>query len=169
MLGGQFAFGRAGATSYFADIGASYEIGGGWNAAASYRRGWTNLPGGTGLVQGGRLVTDAFSADLFRRNAFAPGDRLAFRVMQPLRVASGGYDLNVPVSYNYGDGSVGFERRLFNLAPSGREIDFEAAYGLPILGGAGDIGANAFLRRQPGHIQAMRDDVGAALRFTLGF
>jgi hypothetical protein len=169
VLGGQFAFGRGGSTTYFADASATYDFGGGWNGQASYRRGWTALPGGDGLVRGGSLVTDAFSVDLSRRDAFARGDRLAFRIMQPLRVLSGGYQLNLPVSYNYADGSVGYEQRLFNLAPNGREIDFEAAYALPVLGGAGDLSANAFLRRQPGHFQAMNDDIGAALRFTLGF
>lgn len=34
---------------------------------------------------------------------------------------------------------------------------------------AGWVGANAFLRRQPGHIEAMRDDVGVAARFNLRF
>jgi hypothetical protein len=169
VLGGRFAFGSGGATSYFADLTGSYDFGAGWSGHVSYRRGVTTLGGGSGLVRGGSLATDAFSVDLARRSAFARGDRLALRVMQPLRVVSGGYDLNVPVSYNYSDGSVGYERRLFNMAPSGREIDFEAAYGLSILGGAGDISANAFLRRQPGHFQAAGDDVGAALRFTLGF
>jgi hypothetical protein len=33
----------------------------------------------------------------------------------------------------------------------------------------GDLGLNAFYRTDPGHIAAARVDVGAAVRFTLGF
>ena len=127
------------------------------------------MAGGSGLVTGGRLSTDAWSLDLSRDNALTSGDSLAFRIMQPLRVRSGGYAMNVPVSYDYSDLSVGYENRLFSLAPTGREIDFEAAYGLPVLGGAGWLGANAYVRRDPGNIAAMPDDVGAAARFTLRF
>jgi hypothetical protein len=89
--------------------------------------------------------------------------------MQPLRVRSGGYAMNLPVSYDYSDLSVGYALREFSLAPKGREIDFEAAYSIGVLGGAGSLGANTFLRRESGHIEAARDDLGAAIRFTLGF
>ena len=89
------------------------------------------------------------------------------RLMQPLRVRSGGFDFTMPVSYDYADGSVGYEQRFFNLAPTGREIDLEAAYGTRLWGG--HLAANAFVRREPGHIEAASDDYGAAIRYTLGF
>jgi hypothetical protein len=122
---------------------------------------------GAGLAEGGRLSTDAWAFDLARKDALFRGDRFAIRVMQPLRVRSGGFDLNLPVSYDYSDGSVGYEQRFFNLAPTGREVDIEAAYGLWLFGG--QLSANTFVRRQPGHIQAAGADIGAALRFSRGF
>ena len=161
--------GPAGSTSWFLDAGISYAIGGGWETRASYRYGHTSLPGSSGLVAGGSLATDAWSFDLGRTGAFTAGDRIAFRVMQPLRVRSGGYAINAPVSYDYSDLSVGYGRQIYSLAPTGREIDFEAAYGIDLLDGAAYLGANAFLRRQPGHIGALQDDVGAAMRFNLRF
>lgn len=169
ILGARFSstFGSGGATSWFVDAAAGYDIGNGWNAAASYRRGWTGLPGGGSLGQGGSLVSEAFSFDLARTGAFAAGDRLAFRVMQPLRVRSGGFDLSVPASYDYGTGAVGYEQRLYSLAPTGRELDFEAAYGIGAWGG--DLSANLFLRTDPGHIETMRSDIGGAIRFTKSF
>ena len=85
--------------------------------------------------ENGRLATDAWAFDLAKSDAFRAGDWFALRVMQPLRVRSGGFDLNMPVSYDYADGSVGYERRFFNLAPTGREIDLEAAYGMRPWGG----------------------------------
>ena len=87
--------------------------------------------------------------------------------MQPLRVRSGGLALNVPVSYDYSTLTAAYESQLFNLAPTGREVDVEAVYGLPLFGG--QITANAFVRRQPGNIAALSPDLGSAIRFSLGF
>jgi hypothetical protein len=169
MLGSRFssAFARGGATSTFLDTSASYDLGRGWGAFASYRRGWTSMAGTGALVDHGRLSTDAWAFDLSKANAFRGGDKLAFRVMQPLRVRSGGFDLNVPVSYDYSNGSVGYERQALSLAPSGREIDFEAAYSLGLLGGR--LGINAFLRTDPGHIEAIGSDIGGAVRYSVNF
>lgn len=169
VLGGRFdqVLSSAGARSAFLDGTASFDFGRGWGAFASYRRGWTNLPSSGGLVEKGRLATDAWAFDLSKRGAFAPGDKLALRVMQPLRVRSGGFSMLVPTSYDYSTRSVGYENQFLNLAPNGREVDLEAAYSVSLLGG--DLGLNAFYRNDPGHIEAMRSDLGGAIRFTLGF
>jgi hypothetical protein len=169
VLGGRLSaglFGTGGATSWFADASASFDFGRGWGAYAAYRRGITSMAGG-GLAQSGRLGTEAWAFDVSKAGAFRPGDRLALRVMQPLRVASGGYALQLPVSYDYATGAVGYDQRFFNLAPTGREIDVEAAYGVALWGG--HISANAFARRQPGHVEAMNTDLGAAFRFGVAF
>jgi hypothetical protein len=169
VLGGRPSaelFGAGGATSWFADASASLKLGGGWSAYGAYRRGVTSMAGG-GLAQGGRLGTEAWAFDVSKSNALRSGDRFAIRIMQPLRVASGGYSLQLPVSYDYATGAVGFDRRFFNLAPTGREIDVEAAYGFGLWGGY--LSANAFLRRQPGHIEALSSDVGGAVRYGVSF
>ena len=169
ILGGRFgpAFTSAGATSHFADASASFDIGRGWGAFASYRRGWTSLGGTGGLVENGRMGTDAWAFDLSKRGAFSAGDKLALRVMQPLRVRSGGFNLSVPTSYDYATLTAGYEDRRFSLSPSGRELDLEAAYTRALLGGS--LGLNAFYRMQPGHIEDAKADLGGAIRFTLGF
>jgi hypothetical protein len=38
---------------------------------------------------------------------------------------------------------------------------------LPLPCWAGNLAANGFVRTAPGHIEAMRNDLGGALRFTL--
>jgi len=171
VLGARFSptIGVGGGASWFADAGASFDLGRGWDASAAYRRGWTAVAGGGGLAQGGRLVTDAWTLDFGKSNALRAGDRFALRLMQPLRVRSGGFDLSVPVSYSYDTLTAGYEDRFFNLAPTGREIDLEAGYGLDLFAGSGHLSANAFARRDPGNVAAMKDDLGAAIRFTLGF
>ena len=158
MLGGRFSppIGRRRATSWFADAGAAFDLGGGWGAHAGYRRGWTAVPGSGALAERGRLATDAWAFDLSKeRRASPPGDRLALRHDAAARVRSGGFDLNMPVSYDYADGSVGYEGRFFNLAPTGREIDLEAAYGSTCLAARGHLSANAFVRREPGNVAAI--------------
>ncbi|HEY0116399.1 MAG TPA: S8 family peptidase [Allosphingosinicella sp.] len=169
VLGGRFAFAPAGSISNFIDAGLRYEMGGGWGSQVRLRAGWTQLPGGNGFVRGGRLLTESWSVDLWRRGAFAAGDLISLRVTQPLRVRSGGYELDVPVSYDYADGSVDYRLGTFNLTPRGRQIDVEAAYQIPLFNGGGSLSAHAFLRRDPGHVAAMRDDLGAAVRVSFDF
>jgi hypothetical protein len=170
VFGARFSplIGVGGSASWFADAGAAVALGGGWDASLGYRLAWTGIPAAAGLAQGGRLVSDAWSIDVGRTNALRTGDRFALRLMQPLRVRSGGFDLAVPVSYSYDTLSAGYESRFFNLAPTGREIDLEAAYGLDLLG-TGHLSGNVFARRHPGNVADMDADLGAAIRFTLGF
>jgi hypothetical protein len=169
MLGSRFssAFARGGASSDFLDASVSYDLGRGWAAFGSYRHGRTRMAGTGALVDQGRLSTDAWSFDLAKHGAFGSGDKLAFRLMQPLRVSAGGLSLSVPTSYDYATGAVGYQIRQFSLAPTGREIDYELAYSTRAFGGS--LGANLFLRTDPGHIEAMDSDLGGAIRFTLGF
>jgi len=96
---------------------------------------------------------------------FVAGDRIGLRVAQPLRVASGGYRLNLPVSYDYASGAVGYAEQGLNLAPEGRERDLELAYGRRI--GPGWIDANLYARTEPGNYETTPDDLGAAMRFTM--
>jgi hypothetical protein len=169
ILGGRFspAFSSAGSISWFADGAASLGLGGGWAAYASYRRGWTSIRGGDALIQGGRLSSNAFALDLTKTGALGRSDKIALRIMQPLRVRTGGFDINLPVGYDYASDDVAYQHRFLNLAPTGRELDYELSYGRPLWGG--NIAANAFVRSDPGHIESMKNDLGAALRFTLGF
>ena len=165
VLGGRFdaALGAPGATSWFADTSADMAVAAGWRAAARYRRGWT----GFGANGSGSLSTDAFAFDLAKAALFSPGDRLGLRFAQPLRVRSGGLGVLLPNGYSYATLATEYGLTRFNLAPEGRELDFEAAYSVPLAGGW--LGANAFLRRQPGHIRVADDDIGGAFQFTLGF
>jgi hypothetical protein len=169
VLGGHFSFAPGESASWFFDVGGGYELGSGWSLDARYRSGWTSMPGDNGLVQGGRISLNAWAADVQKLHAFIPGDRLAFRVTQPLRVRSGGYLMMLPVSYDYLDESVGFQLSELSLAPRGRELAFETTYGLSVFEGAGWLSANAYLRREPGHIQSHRADLGAAFRLNVSF
>jgi subtilisin family serine protease len=159
-------FGAGGATSLVGDASIGIELADGWNLSGAWRQMWTR-PDRGGLVAGGALWASAFSVDVARTTLFRPGDRAALRFAQPMRVARGGIDLMLPVAHDYASGRTDFDRRSYNLAPTGRELVVEASYALSLLGG--DLVANSWWRKDPGHIAALPDDRGAALRFTMGF
>jgi hypothetical protein len=168
VLGSRFgpAIG-GGAVTRLVDVAAAFDPGDGWRLAASMRRGWTRAAPGLSAVVAGRLTSAAYAVDVARRGLLVAGDRAGLRLAQPLRVASGGYRLNLPVSYDYASGAVGYAERLLDLAPRGRERDVELAYGRPV--GSGWIDANLYLRTDPRNYAIAPDDVGAAMRFTMAF
>ena len=124
-------------------------------------------PDRAGLIESGALWSNAFSFDIAKAHLLRADDHAALRFAQPLRVARGGLGLTLPVGYDYGTATAEFGRRTYNLAPTGRELVVEASYALSLFGG--DLIANTWWRQDPGHIAAMPDDTGAALRFTMGF
>jgi len=75
----------------------------------------------------------------------------------------------LPTAYDYATETTTSSLSHFSLSPSGREIDAELSYGSSLLDGNAWLSGNLFARRQPGHIAASKDDVGAAIRFALSF
>ncbi|TVV71857.1 S8 family peptidase, partial [Sphingomonas solaris] len=168
VLGARFgtAFGAGGAITDFADASATLTPGDGWAIGASVRRGWTRMAAG-GVSTGGSLHSGGHAIDIARTGLFGRRDRLGLRLAQPLRVASGGYALSLPVDYDYASGTARFAATRLDLSPQGRERDVEASWATPLL--AGWLTTNLFWRRDPGHIAAAPDDVGGALRFARRF
>ena len=74
----------------------------------------------------------------------------------------------LPTAYDYATETATDSLSRMSLTPSGREIDSELSYGSIMLDGNAWLGGNLFYRRQPGHIASSPDDIGAAIRFTLG-
>jgi hypothetical protein len=169
ILGARFAnfIGRSGARSLFVDGNMEAALGQDWSIGTSWRQGWTYANAGSTLTGQSLLKSNAFSFDVTRANAFAYGDRLAFRFAQPLRVTSGGLTLNVPIAYDYATLTPTFGIRHFSLAPQGREIASEIAWILPMSGGY--VSSNLFWRQEPGHFESAPDDIGVAFRLKFGF
>jgi hypothetical protein len=164
LLGGRMSnvLGGGGATSLFLDSEARRDFGRGWSATLTARRGWTDFAGG-------KFQTGAYGFDLAKLGLFGSSDKLALRIAQPLRVEHGGFAMMLPTSYDYSTGLATDTLTRMSLRPSGREIDGELSYGSTLLGGNAWVGGNLFYRRDPGHIANSPDDVGAAIRFSLGF
>jgi hypothetical protein len=169
VLGARFhdAFGGGGARSVFVDLGGGWNIGDRWRLGAAWRSGWTFADTGGVIASGSVLRTSAWSVDLERRGVFGADDRLGVRVAQPLRVESGGLNLDLPVAYSYDTRSptMGIER--LNLAPTGREVLGEFAWSGPLMGGYAS--ASLFYRQDPGNYAAAPDDKGAVVRWSKGF
>lgn len=169
VLGARFggAFGSGRATSHFLDLGARWSFGDGWTLGGTARRGWTAARLSGGVAGHGRLATDAFAADIGKDGVFGALDSIGLRIAQPLRVGRGGIALRLPTDYDYvARGVGGWSVERLNLAPTGRELDVEARYAKPLMGGM--LATNLFWRRDPGNFRSLAPDLGAALRFTLG-
>lgn len=169
VLGGQFAggFGEGGARTLFLDGSAGWDFAPAWRLGAAWRQGFTSALSG-GVIDGSStLASNGWSIDVARLNTFVDGDSLGFRLSQPLRVASGGLTLNLPVSYDYATLQAGYAARFIPLAPSGREIDAEMAWRGPLWGG--NAAASLFYRRDPGHFGTLPDDKGIALKWDFAF
>ncbi|MBX3565258.1 MAG: S8 family serine peptidase [Sphingomonas sp.] len=170
LLGARFsgALGAARADSLFLDVAARYDIGDGWSLGGSMRQGWTNARLRGGVEGSGLIRTNGFAVDLGKAGLLFAEDRFGIRIAQPLRIASGGIDLRLPGGWDYYSESVdSWNISRINLAPAGREMDFELAYGWPFLGG--DVSGNLFLRRQPGNFATLPVDRGAAVRLNFDF
>jgi len=154
--------GGGGATSSFLDLEARHDFGGGWGADLMARRGWTDFAAG-------KFQTDAYSFDLTKNGIFGSQDRIGLRFAQPLRVERGGFATWLPTSFDYTTGIASNAYSTMSLRPSGRELDTELSYGSNLFDGNAWLGGNLFYRRQPGHIASASDDVGAAVRLSLGF
>ncbi|WP_265528406.1 S8 family peptidase [Sphingomicrobium marinum] len=159
-LGGRLdgPFGGVGATTHLFSLEWREDVAG-FSLGAKAQRGWSQLGGST-------VGLDAYRIDVSRRGVFAPGDQLAVRVSQPLRVRSGGLNLALPTGYDYASETAIVSDVLVPFTPTGRELTGELAYGTGLWGGTVD--ANLYYRRDPGHVADAGDDIGAAIRFTLG-
>jgi hypothetical protein len=162
LLGGRMGalFGGGGSHSLFLDLEARRNLGNGWAATFMGRRGWTDFAGG-------QFQSGAYSFDLAKFGLLNDGDRLGLRIAQPLRIERGGLAMMLPTSYDYATESETNTMSRLSFTPSGREIDAELGYSTSL--GRGWLGANLFARRQPGHIASADPDLGAAIRYSLGF
>jgi hypothetical protein len=162
LLGGRLGslFGDGGSSSLFLDLEARREFGAGWSATLAGRRGWTDFAGG-------RFQSAAYSFDLAKLGVVTGRDRLGLRLSQPLRIEKGGIAMMLPTGYDYETQTETNEMSRLSFTPSGRELDAELSYST--LLGEGWLGANLFMRRQPGHIASAEADMGAAIRYSLDF
>lgn len=168
-LGARFSptLGAQSAQSLFARLGLAAQPAARLTLSAHWQRGWTWASAGGALPNGGMLTSQSWSADVDRRDLIEPGDRLGLRVSQPLRIIASRFDLFLPAKWDWKNETTTNRIVPLNLVPHGRQRDYELSYGRGV--GAGHLTTNLFLREQSGNIAAMPDELGVALRWSLGF
>jgi len=160
-------FGPGGADSLFLDANGEWRFAPDWRLGAAWRSGFTWARSGGTISAGSQLRSSAWSLDLARENLIKPGDSLGLRVSQPLRVESGGLNLNLPVTYSYETLRPTFGNVVVPLVPHGREVDAELLWRGPLYSGSAMV--SLFYRRDPGHFADLPDDKGIAASWSWQF
>lgn len=169
VLGARFApaLGGQSARTMFASFSVSAQPAPQLTLSASLQQGWTYAAAGGALVDGGVIKSRSWSLDLARSNLFAKRDLFGLRISAPLRVTASRFMLDLPQSWDWKSQTASTAPTPLDLVPRGTERDYELSYGLGLSGGW--LGANLFARTQAGNVAAMRDDYGAALRWSARF
>ena len=119
-----------------------------------------------GIVRGvSGLWSSAFAFGAVGQDVTRSGDRLAFRLSQPLRVEAGRAQLRW-VSGRSPDGEVELEQADPGLEPSGRQFDLEVAYSRPWAGG--QVHMAAIASQDASHVDG-QEDVAIVARYSLQF
>ena len=161
------AFGQGGSDSVFLDANMAWRFAADWRLGAAWRQGFTLARSGGLVAPGSRIASNAWSIDLERGSMFRAGDSLALRVIQPLRVSSGGLNLDLPVAYSYDTLAATNAIQQLSLSPRGRELTTELAWRGPLWSGA--VSASVFYRNDPGHYANLPDDKGLAFSWLREF
>lgn len=168
VLGARFGemFGNPGATTRLLSLGGQLEASG-WTMTGKWQQGWSRI--GAGGVRPGadHLASTAWSFDASRDNLFAAGDNFGVRLAQPVRIARGGLTVELPVAWDYATSTATVAHSQVSLSPTGREVDAEIHYALPLW--AGYLSSSVFWRNDPGHYETARDDVGVVMRWGMVF
>ena len=163
------AFGlNAGASTATAGLNAALDLGQRWSLSVDASAGHTRLDNAHGalLAADGGIWTSSWRFSLTGQSLWRTGDSFGFMLAQPLRVERAMANLTLPAAYSYETGMTEQRSARINLAPTGREIDLEAAYALPLAEGA-NMAVHGFHRFDAGHGAARQDDSGVVVRFTL--
>lgn len=151
------------AQTWFANIGAAANLGNGFMLSGNYQKGITSIRGAEGLITGfSSIATSSFSAMLTKANLIKSRDRFGLYVGQPIHVDSGSVSLRLPTGRDYVMNRILFTEAQAGVAPSGRQVDYEIFYSLP-LGLGFDVDMNLFYQKDAGHQRGL-NNAGAAIR-----
>ncbi len=161
------AFGEFHTGTILTGLSASRRLSGSWTVLGSAHAGVHRTDSRRrGIVRGiSGLWSGAFAVGVVGRDVARSGDRLAFRLSQPLRVETGRVELRW-ASGRSPDGQVELERADLGLEPSGRQLDLEVAYSRPWAGGRAHMAAIA--SRDAGHV-AGEGEVSIVARYSRQF
>ena len=164
---GAFALGE-GTTTWFGGVSAHLQVAEDTQIDASLFGGITRAAANdASLIQEiDGIRSTSWRVGISRSNLWNRDDRVRLNVVQPLRAESGALHVNLP-QYRLRDGAMVSQNARYNLAPSGRELDLEAGYHVP-LGAATQIDFATLYRHDAGHVAGSNEAVGVT-RFNHSF
>ncbi len=123
---------------------------------------------GITLVRGlSPFVTSGWRAEARAFNQFVARDEIFLQFWQPERVESGELAVDLPGLVGPKD-QVAFQRFLFGLEPSGREVNLSLGYVRPLSRQA-SIALEGTLSKDPGHIRSNAPEASVVTTFRLEF
>ncbi len=123
---------------------------------------------GNTLVRGlSPFVTSGWRAEARAFSQFVARDEVFVQLWQPERVESGELAVDLPGLVGPND-PVAFQRFLFGLEPSGREVNLSLGYVRPLSRQA-SIALEGTLSKDPGHIRSNAPEASVVTTFRLGF
>jgi hypothetical protein len=163
------AFGQGlGAATDFLSLGGRSWIAARTEIVGHAVLGVTHVSGASGGVSSwSGIASNAFALGVVQHDALREGDRIGLIFGQPLRVSGGDATVDVPVSRDLA-GNVQRQSQQVGLEPSGRELDLQLAYIVP-LGRQGQLGSWVMLRSEPGHDSTAAPGLAIGTRYRLGF
>ena len=152
---GAFAIGHA--STYYTGISGSFALTKDIALLANYHMGLTHVTAdSSSLVNGfNTIATNAFAVGAEWSNFRQDNDKLGLVMSQPLRVTQGAAALSLPVDVA-SNGDIYYTNNALNLAPSGREMDFETYYTFKNDANS-NFGLDAVLRLEPNNRPGTND------------
>lgn len=123
------AFATDGANTQIMGLGGNYQATDNLSFSALYSMGLTDVEVAEKSLYKNfsDIRSEGFNITANYQELFQKGDRAVFSVASPLRVASGGADVAIPVWKN-ANGTVNFDTMKEEFTPKAREIDLGLAY-----------------------------------------
>ena len=158
------AFGTMSAGTFLTGIEAERPCGT-WSCQAAGSLGVSLMRPSGGLIQSSTpTFASSFSLQALK---VTPEYNLYVGLSQPIRVESGSVEVAYP-SARTPDRKILTESFKAALSPDGRQIDFQAGVVLP-LSKHSNLGAQAWISHNPGHIRHSPPIVGAAIAYRSNF
>ena len=118
----------------------------------------------------GKVEADAMALTLSGPLHLRAGDLAGVRLAQPLRAGSARIDAYLPVARTF-DGAIIRAHQSVDVAPTGRELDLEAAYATPLpelgLGRGANLRLNAYLARDAENRRAAAIEQGVVASLVI--
>jgi subtilase-type serine protease len=110
------------------------------------------------------VVTSHFDLQLDKQQAFNKGDKLTFKLSQPLRAQAGQMNVNIPQTDE--EGNLHYKQKTINLEPNGQQLDFGINYNTEINSKL-TLGLNGLYTKQANHIKENPDHYSMTMTMAM--